>query len=565
MRFSFSNIETFGQCPYKWKLRYLDKLETIPNWDDPANPLIIGSALHHGIEKGVDEAVKEYMMSFPVITDGHLFEAFKLKKLIPKVKALLSDHAEYEVTLADGNSFIGFIDYLDKENGVLLDFKYTTEKNFKDKYLKSPQIHVYSHYLKKLTGYEIPKIGYLHVPKISIRQKKTETVREFWDRLEKELDEAEPKIEFVTYSQRKVDEFITQMENIEKADEFPKCQSKLCDWCDYQGYCQKGEEIMIRLPENKRRAVTGVTHKKIWIYGAPFSGKTTFADHFNEPLMINTDGNTEFCTSPVVEIKDILETEGRIVNTILAWDVFKQTVEELEKGSTFKTIIVDLVEDLYESCRLYMYKQMNITHESDDTFRAWDKVRTEFLSTMRKLTNLPYNIILISHEDMSKDIMKKSGDKITSIRPNINEKVANKLAGMVDIVVRCLVDDGNYRLAFKSDEVVFGGGRINPEKKEIPNNFETFIKVVYGENVTSEVNEIHENVTYEVTETPRKARKKVEEKSVESVESIEPVEDKTVFVPQAFSVNEEPKEEPKVVEVAKAEEPVRRRRRVRSE
>lgn len=550
MRFSFSNVETFQQCPFKWKLRYLDKLETLPNWDDPANPLIIGSALHHGIEKGVDEAIKEYMMSFPVITDGHLFEGFKLKKLIPKVKALLSDHAEYEVTLADGNSFIGFIDYLDKEKGVLLDFKYTTEKNFKDKYLKSPQIHVYRHYLKKLTGYEVPNIGYLHVPKISIRQKKTETVREFWNRLEKELDEAEPKIEFVTYSQRKVDEFISQMETIGKADEFPKCQSKLCDWCDYQGFCQKGEMIMIRLPENKRRAVTGVTHKKVWIYGSPFSGKTTLADHFEESLMVNTDGNTEFCTSPVVEIKDIVEVEGRIVKTTLAWDVFKQTVEELEKGSTFKTIVVDLLEDLYESCRLYMYDQMGITHESDDSFRAWDKVRTEFLSTMRKLTNLPYNIVLISHEDMSKDITKRSGDKITSIRPNINDKVANKVAGMVDIVVRCVVLDGDYRLTFKSDEVVFGGGRINPEKKEIPNNYETFMSVVYGEKVTSEVAESPKSVTEEVTDTPRKARKKVEEKPVESIESIE-------------SIEEEPKEEPKVEEVAQETVPVRRKRRVR--
>lgn len=545
MRFSFSNVETFQQCPYKWKLRYLDKLETLPNWDDPANPLIIGSALHHGIENGVDEALNEYLNSFPVITDGHLFEAFKLKKLIPKVKALLSDHAEYEVTLADGDSFIGFIDYLDKEKGVLLDFKYTTEKNFKDKYLKSPQIHVYRHYLKKLTGYEVPNIGYLHVPKISIRQKKTETVREFWQRLEDELTKAEPRIEFVNYSQRKVDEFIEQMAFINDVDEFPKNQSKLCDWCDYQGYCQKGEEIMIRLPENKRRAVTGVTHKKVWIYGSPFSGKTTLADHFEEPLMVNTDGNTEFCTSPVVEIKDIVEVEGRIVKTTLAWDVFKQTVEELEKGSTFKTIVVDLLEDLYESCRLYMYQQMGITHESDDSFRAWDKVRTEFLSTMRKLTNLPYNIVLISHEDMSKDITKRSGDKITSIRPNINDKVANKIAGMVDIVVRCVVLDGDYRLTFKSDEVVFGGGRINPEKKEIPNNYETFMSVVYGEKVTSEVEETPKSVTEEVTETPRKARKKVEEKPVESVESVE--------------------EEPKVEEVAKAEEPVRRRRRVRGE
>lgn len=82
-----------------------------------------------------------------------------------------------------------------------------------------------------------------------------------------------------------------------------------------------------------------------------------------------------------------------------------------------------------------MYDRLGITHESDDSFRAWDKVRTEFLSTIRRLMNLDYeNIVLISHEDTSKDITKKSGDKITAIKPNIADKVANKIAGMVDIV-----------------------------------------------------------------------------------------------------------------------------------
>lgn len=482
MRFSFSNIECFKMCPYKWKLKYLDGLGTLPNWDDPANPLIVGTALHHGIEKGVDEAIKEYLNSFPIISDGHIDEAMKLNILIPKVKKLLSDEAEYEVTLDDEGRFIGFIDYLDRENSILLDFKYTTEKNLKDKYLKSPQIHVYKWYLEKLTGYEAKRIGYLYVPKISIRQKKTETLMTFRQRLLDELTNAEPRIEFVDYSQRKVDEFFNSIKEIEEAEEFSKNQSKLCSWCDYQMYCEKGEEYMITLPENKRRTVEGVEHKKIWIYGAPFSGKTTLADKFLDPLMINTDGNTEFVTAPVQEIKDLVTVEGRLTKTVLAWDVFKETVEELEKGSSFKTIVVDLLEDLYESCRLYMYQQMGITHESDDSFRAWDKVRTEFLSTMRKLTNLPYNIVLISHEDMSKDITKRSGDKITSIRPNINEKVANKIAGMVDIVIRVLVVDGDYRLSFKSDEVVFGGGRINPKVKEIPNNYEILMETVYGES-----------------------------------------------------------------------------------
>lgn len=326
------------------------------------------------------------------------------------------------------------------------------------------------------------------------------------------------------------------------------------------------------LPKNEKKAIVGVSHKKMWLYGSPFSGKTTLADKFPDVLMINTDGNTEFCTSPVVEIKDMVEITGRMAETTMAWDVFKDTVTELEKGSDFKTVVVDLVEDLYESCRLYMYKQMGITHESDDSFRAWDKVRTEFLSTMRKLTNLPYNIVLISHEDTSKDITKRGGDKITSIRPNIVEKVANKLAGMVDIVVRVFVVDGEHRLSFKSDEVVFGGGRINPDKKEIPNDYDILIETVYNEKVirpSNKLKAVTDNSTAVVEED-----KKVEEPTAE-----EPIrrrgrrkksEVEETTVPEIPTSPEEAVEEPKENPIQESEstteeQPVRRTRRSRKE
>ena len=190
-------------------------------------------------------------------------------------------------------------------------------------------------------------------------------------------------------------------------------------------------------------------YKKIWIYGAPFSGKTTVCDDAPTPLNLNTDGNVKTVTMARLPIKDTME--GR--QKKLAWEVFKSAIDELESGSDFETIIVDLLEDTYESCRIFMYKQMGITHESDDAFRAWDKVRTEFLSTFRRLLNLPYNVILISHEDMSKDITKRSGDKVTAIKPNIQDKIANKIAGMVDIVLRATKDGNTYWLSTKSSDV----------------------------------------------------------------------------------------------------------------
>lgn len=273
----------------------------------------------------------------------------------------------------------------------------------------------------------------------------------------------------------------------------------------------------MNLPSIERRNISKEVFKKIWIYGSPFSGKTTFADKAPNPLNLNTDGNVKYVTMPVIHIRDEVRTEGRQTIVTKAWQIFKDTILELSKNENdFKTIVVDLTEDTYEYCRLFMYDQLGITHESDDSFRAWDKVRTEYLSTMRKLLNLDYNIILISHEDASKDIMKKGGDKITAIKPNINDKCANKLAGMVDVVARVVADGDIRTLEFKSDEVVFGGGRLNLNKTSIPLDWDCLMEVY--ENQTGEViTRNSEDETIEVEPAKRKRKSRVVEELTKEI------------------------------------------------
>ena len=157
----------------------------------------------------------------------------------------------------------------------------------------------------------------------------------------------------------------------------------------------------------------------------------------------------------------------------------EDAVAELEKKQNdFRTIVVDLLEDVYESCRVYICDRQGWKHESDDSFRAWDMVRSEFLNTLKRLVNLDYeNIILISHEDRSRDLTRKGGDKISSIKPNLQDKVANKVAGMVDLVARIVADDDERVLSFKTSEVIFGGGRLTVRDKEIPLTYDAFCEV----------------------------------------------------------------------------------------
>ena len=475
-RFHFSTAECFDNCPHRFKLRYLDNLDVI-HTDDPQNPLRLGTTIHRGVETDLETAVQEYLMSYPVIDDRHINEVIKFEHWIPKLKELLPEglhEVNFKNAVYEGTADLLVCVDAETRTFDLYDFKYS---NNIDHYMESRQLHVYKHYLKKTCGLHIRRMFFVFIPKVMIKQKKTETLEQFRNRLKSELEQKEITIKEVIFDQSKVDDFHESCMNIGLTQDFKKNRSYLCDWCEYQDYCEKGNDYMI-LPSAERRQVGQTTKRKLWIYGGAFSGKTTFVDQAPAPLNLNTDGNIQFVTMQFIPIKDTID--GR--QKIRAWKVFKDTIDELEKTAGqngFKTLVVDLLEDTYESCRLFMYDKLGISHESDDSFRAWDKVRIEFLSTIRKLMNLDYeNIILISHEDMSKDITKKTGDKITAIKPNINDKVANKVAGMVDIVARVVVDGDERTLEFKSDEVVFGGGRLkNISKTSIPLDWDALCEV----------------------------------------------------------------------------------------
>ena len=132
-----------------------------------------------------------------------------------------------------------------------------------------------------------------------------------------------------------------------------------------------------------------------------------------------------------------------------------------------------------EYCRIFEYDKLKIQHESDAGFgRGYDMIKTEFLSTMKRFFNLPYeNLIIVSHEDTTRDITTKSGQNITKIKPNIQEALANKLAGMVDIVARVVVEE---------DEVVFGGGRLRGIKTtKIPLKWAELVKVYDSVAITT--------------------------------------------------------------------------------
>lgn len=264
MQVSHSRIDTFEGCPFRYDLRYNQGIKTIKP-DDADNALFLGTALHTGLEKGVEEAIKEYFMQYPVITDAHINEAIKLEVMIPKAAKKIPK-GEFEVEISN-DDFKGFIDLLapvtsDTRLGGeyqelpdvydLYDFKHSNNVSH---YKESVQVHLYKYFFEKLNpGKKIRNMFYLCVPKVNIKQKKTETLNQFRQRIQEELTKAEPKLVEVEYDQNKVLDWMFSVKHTVEAVDFPKNPSWLCRYCEYKTYCESDGEITydVILPHERR-------------------------------------------------------------------------------------------------------------------------------------------------------------------------------------------------------------------------------------------------------------------------------------------------------------------------
>ena len=233
MQFSYSNISTFAQCPYKWFLHYRQKLKTIPD-TDAGNALYLGLAIHKGVETGsVEAGIAEYKSHYNVLTDEMINWIIQLEYQIPRVIDLLPKGGLHELKI-DTAEYIGYVDYI--HDDTVYDFKFS---NNVDNYLESPQLSIYKHYIEQVRpDIKIKHLKYVFVPKILIRQKKTETIQQFRARLQEHLEASEIKIIEVNYNENSVTDFKECCKFVTQCKDFPKNPTKLCGWCQYQQYCE---------------------------------------------------------------------------------------------------------------------------------------------------------------------------------------------------------------------------------------------------------------------------------------------------------------------------------------
>ncbi len=249
MRYSYSNISTFSQCPHQWFLKYRERLKTIPE-TNADNALWLGLGLHKGIEtSSAEKGVAEYQSHFNVITDEIINYSMQLEYQIPRVIELLPKGGEHELEIKT-DDFVGYIDYV--HGDTLYDFKFS---NNIDNYTKSPQLSIYKHYLELVRpDIKINHLKYVFVPKVSIRQKHKqkppETIYEFRQRLQEHLDASEIKVIEVDYDSDSITRFQDCCQLLNGVTEFPKNPTRLCGWCQYKAYCESNGQVDYMIIKN---------------------------------------------------------------------------------------------------------------------------------------------------------------------------------------------------------------------------------------------------------------------------------------------------------------------------
>lgn len=194
--------------------------------------------------------------------------------------------------------------------------------------------------------------------------------------------------------------------------------------------------------------------KYVLLYGKAKSGKTTAAAQFPKALLCAFE-------------RGYNAIGGIRAQDIVKWSDFKMVLRQLEKPeahASFETIIIDTISIAWDLCEQYICAQNSVQKISDIEWGGgYIACKKEFESTLRKITQLGYGVVLIAH-NATRIEKTADGSEVEIISPELPKRAAEICNGIVDIIgyIGNEYKDGeNHRWLYtRETPTLFAGSRF---------------------------------------------------------------------------------------------------------
>jgi hypothetical protein len=231
---------------------------------------------------------------------------------------------------------------------------------------------------------------------------------------------------------------------------------------------------------------------RLWlIYGAPKTGKTTFANTWDKPLFFDLENGTNDIECVRVRPKTLKEFQDNLKDP------------ELEN---YNTIIIDSIDLVFNFLERLVIGRLNKQLKTNYSFigqfpngLGWSSVRNAMKSWIFEfivpITQSDKNVLFIAHE--KSEIVKREGkeDK-TRYGINIPGQTAGVITSLSDVVGRVHIKGGKHMISF-SPARDLGGSRIKAiAGRDIPLSIKVLRTVIskYVEKKPQGMKEIAEDL-----------------------------------------------------------------------
>lgn len=274
--YSHSKLSCFEQCPFKYKLKYIDKIK--PEIE-PIIEIYLGKSVHDSLEwvykqvqkqkiPTAEELIEYYSKTWQetykpefVITDKNLTQKDYFNKGVGFLLNYYIQHKPFDDNTLEtekkisfklkDNQILGFIDRLaydeKKKEYVIHDYKTSGSLPSREKIDNDRQLSLYSLAIQELFGENTRCLLVWHY--LSFNK------QIFARRSNKELEKLKQDI-------------LELIKKIELTKEFPTNQTALCNWCEYKNMCPVfGGELPTKNQKQKQETLDKYPTVKRYLKG----------------------------------------------------------------------------------------------------------------------------------------------------------------------------------------------------------------------------------------------------------------------------------------------------------